>query len=147
LLPGDPLLKDGWISSSWVGEGGRRGPDLVTFRNEAFAKLGFSPNFYAQNSCAPLGHCRISADAIRDNSTKLSELGYYDRVKVAAVNMSPDQVRGTITIVGSAPHESLFETKAPIETLVSTGWEIDPSRKKHNTRRYLCSGKSMFKYQ
>lgn len=71
-------------------------------------------------------HCGISADEIRNRSTKLTELGYCDIVKVAAVDLTPDKEGGSVQIVGTAPHESLFEIKAPIETLEQVGFQIDP---------------------
>ena len=127
ILPGNPLLSSGWSSSSWVGD--PRGPDLARFDQEALAALGFTPGFYAHNSCPAHDRCKISGDEIRAQSTELSELGYCDRMKVAATELSPDMVRGTVTIVGSAPYESLFQVTAPIETYLPAGMVLDPDKK------------------
>lgn len=128
LLPGDKLLIDGWTSSSWVGA--NQGKDLETFDSEAKRDLGFTTGFYANNSCAGGKRCQISADTIRSNSTKLNELGHCDIMKVAAVDLSPDRERGTVTIVGTAEHESLFEIKTPIETFELVGFEAKPAETK-----------------
>jgi hypothetical protein len=137
LLPEDKLLSDGWSSSSYVGQ--PPGPDLSRFDTEAVNALGFTMGFYANNSCPFSKHCNISSDEIRRRSMKLTELGYCDIMKVAAIDLSPDQERGSVTFVGSAPHESLFEIKAPIEVFEQVGFESDPNNqtKDVSSTRYV----------
>ena len=124
ILPGDPLLNHGWTSSSYVGD--PRGPDLSRFDNEAKRDLGFTTGFWANNSCPVHGHCTIGAEVMRAQSVELSELGHCDINRVAAIDVSPDRERVTISIVGSAPHESLFVVQAPIEAYLPTGVKPDP---------------------
>ena len=123
LMPEDKLLTDGWFSSSYVGQ--PPGPSLAAFDTEAKNLLGFTPGFYHNNMCGMGDHCKITADLIRGQSTKLSELGYCDIMKVAAIDLTPDKERGSISFVGTAPYESRFEIIEPIEVLEQTGFETD----------------------
>src|ERR1700751_2832655 len=66
IYPSDPLLRDGWTSSSWVGT--PRGPDLSRFDQEAIASLGFTIGFWQHDLCPTSQHCKISPDQIRAKS-------------------------------------------------------------------------------
>jgi hypothetical protein len=63
LLPGDPLLANGWGSSSWVGTP----PEA-----EAESARGFKPGFWASNACPSHGRCTVSAQSIRDHLAPIS---------------------------------------------------------------------------
>jgi len=126
LLPGDPLLTKGWISSRWTGS--PPGPGLASIEKIAESELGFNPGFYARSVYTGNDdHPRVSPDEIRAQSQKLTELGYCDIMKASPANMEPERQNGKIDIVGSAPHETLFEVKTPIEVYEHVGFEPDPN--------------------
>ena len=70
LLPGDPLLTNGWGSSSWVGT--PPGPDIARYDAEAERALGFKAGFWASGGCPSGGRCTVSAQSIRDHSVPIS---------------------------------------------------------------------------
>lgn len=65
----DPLIRNGWSSSSYVGE--PPGPDLARFDAEAMSKIGWSPGFYAHNMCPFAQHCVISAADVQAHSGRM----------------------------------------------------------------------------
>jgi hypothetical protein len=107
ILDSDPLITKGWFSSSWIGE--PRGPDLARFDAEAKNKLGWTPGFYAHNSCQTGQHCFIPPTDIIANadSTTISaeDCGH---MSVGEMNYTEDRSQLSVWIRGTPRNPTVW---------------------------------------
>jgi hypothetical protein len=109
----DPLVRNGWSSSSYVGQ--PPGPDLARFDAEAITQIGWSPGFYAHNMCAFAQHCTISAADIQAHSRRMD----YPREDCANMGVAEVNNTGadlTVWVRGAARYPVKWTVKAAFST-------------------------------
>lgn len=115
ILENDPLLIQGWVSPSWVGQ--PEPPDWSRFDGLAKAKFGWTPGF-ANNRCSAGARCKISPEEIKNQSTPVRIT--VDRCNSMYMghdaNYAPDGTSMTISILGEADTESLWSVVVPTQT-------------------------------
>jgi hypothetical protein len=109
----DPLVRNGWSSSSYVGQ--PPGPDLARFDAEAISQIGWSPGFYAHNMCAFAQHCTISAADIQAHSRRM-EYPREDCGKMGVAEVNNTGADLTVWVRGAARYPVKWTLKGAFST-------------------------------
>jgi hypothetical protein len=109
----DPLVQNGWSSSSYVGQ--PPGPDLARFDAEAITQIGWSPGFYAHSMCAFAQHCTISAAVIQAHSTRM-DYPTGDCANMGVVDVTNTGTDLTAWVRGTARYPIKWTLKAAFST-------------------------------
>jgi hypothetical protein len=116
ILDNDPLLTQGWISPSWVGE--PEPPDWEKFDKLAIAMFGWTPGFSKNNRCSANSRCKLSPDEIKQHSERtVVSVDRCGSMRMGGdYNFSHNRSSLAVTIIGKADEDSLWSVSARKQT-------------------------------